>query len=94
MGLLKGLYSIGKMSVNAFILYKNQERRYNMWKFQLISHFGNEGTMKMHSDIFVFILKENEPLSQQKLTTNCHPEMLCKIIKALKSLLNNFHMYG
>ena len=38
---LKSLLTIGKVSVNASILYKNQEicNKTNLWKFQLISLF-------------------------------------------------------
>ena len=38
---LKPLHTIGKVSLNASILYKNQEIRNktNLWKFQLISLF-------------------------------------------------------
>ena len=38
---LKPMHNIGKVSVNASILYKNQEicNKTNLWKFQLISLF-------------------------------------------------------
>ena len=38
---LKPLHTIGKVSVNASIIYKNQEtcNKTNLWKFQLISLF-------------------------------------------------------
>ena len=37
--ILKPLHTIGKVSINASILYKNQEicNETNLWKFQLIS---------------------------------------------------------
>ena len=39
--MLKPLHTIGKVSLNASILYKNQEiyNKTNLWKFQLISLF-------------------------------------------------------
>ena len=51
---LKPLHTIGKVSVNASILYRNQEicNKTNLWKFQLISLFYlhmYEKTVKMHS---------------------------------------------
>ena len=48
---LKPLHTIGKVSVNASILYTNQEicNKTNLWKFHLISLFLYEKTVKLHS---------------------------------------------
>ena len=56
--LLKPLHTIGKVSVNASILYKNQEicNKTNLWKFQLISLFILRENSKNAFNIFVFIL--------------------------------------
>ena len=55
---LKPLHTIGKVSVNASILYKNQEicNKTNLWKFQLISLFILRENSKNAFNIFVFIL--------------------------------------
>ena len=54
---LKPLHNIGKVSVNASILYKNQEicNKTNLWKFQLISLFILRENSKNAFSIFVFI---------------------------------------
>ena len=55
---LKPMHNIGKVSVNASILYKNQEivNKTNLWKFQLISLFLLRENSKNAFSIFVFIL--------------------------------------
>ena len=55
---LKSLHTIGKVSVNVSILYKNQEicNKTNLWKFQLISLFLLRENSKNAFSIFVFIL--------------------------------------
>ena len=58
---LKPLHTIGKVSLNASILYKNQEIhmyviKTNLWKFQLISLFLLRENSKDAFSIFVFIL--------------------------------------
>ena len=59
-GLLKQLHTIGKVSLNASILYKNQEtcNKTNLWKFQLISLFVLWENSKNAFSIFVFILMD------------------------------------
>ena len=54
----KPLHTIGKVSVNASILYKNQEicNKTKLWKFQLISLFLLRENSKNAFSIFVFIL--------------------------------------
>ena len=56
--ILKPLHSIGKVPLNASILYKNQEicNKTNLWKFQLISLFCLWENSKNAFSIFVFIL--------------------------------------
>ena len=56
--MLKPMHNIGKVSVNASILYKNQEicNKTNLWKFQLISLFLLQENSKNAFSIFVFIL--------------------------------------
>ena len=53
----KPLHTIGKVSVNASILYKNQEicNKTNLWKFQLISLLILRENSKNAFSIFVFI---------------------------------------
>ena len=55
---IKPLHTIGKVSVNASILYKNQEicNKINLWKFQRISLFLLRENIKNAFSIFVFIL--------------------------------------
>ena len=55
---LKPMHNIGKVSVNASILYKNQEicNKTNMWKIQLIPLFLLRENSKNAFSIFVFIL--------------------------------------
>ena len=55
---LKPLHTVGKVSVNASILHKNQEicNKTHMWKFQLISLFLLRENSKNAFSIFVFIL--------------------------------------
>ena len=55
---IKPLHTIGKVSVNASILYKNQEicDKTNPYKFQLISLFILRENGKNTFSIFVFIL--------------------------------------
>ena len=55
---LKPLHTIGKVSVNASILCKNQEicNETNLWKFQLISLFLLRENTKNALGIFVLIL--------------------------------------
>ena len=52
------MHNIGKVSVNATILYTNQEicNKTNLWKFQLISLFIFRENSKNAFSIFVFIL--------------------------------------
>ena len=56
--LLKPLHTLGKVSVNASILYKNQEigNKTILWKFQLILLFLLLENSKNVFSIFVFIL--------------------------------------
>ena len=56
--LLKPLHTVGKVSANASILYKNQEtcNKTNLWKFQLISLFLLRENSKNAFSTFVFIL--------------------------------------
>ena len=56
--ILKPLHTIGKVSVNASILYKNQEicNKTTLSKFQLISLFLLRENSKNAFSIFVFIL--------------------------------------
>ena len=58
MPFLKPLHTIGKVSLNDSILYKNQEicNKTNLWKFQLISLFLLRENGKNAFSIFVFIL--------------------------------------
>ena len=65
---LKPLHTIGKVSVNASILYKNQEicNKTNLWKFQLISFF-YEKTVKMHSAFLYSFYGRSFRLARQKL---------------------------
>ena len=55
---LKPMHNIGKVSVNASILYKNQEicNNTNLWKFQLISLFLLRENSKNAFSIFVLSL--------------------------------------
>ena len=55
---LKPMHDIGKVYVNASILYKNQEicSKTNLWKFQLISLFLSRENRKNAFSIFVLIL--------------------------------------
>ena len=52
------MHNIGKVFVNASILYKNQEicNKTNLWKFQLILLFLLRVNSKNAFSIFVFIL--------------------------------------
>ena len=52
------MHNIGKVSVNASILYKNQDicNKTNLWKFQLILLFLLRENSKNAFIIFVFIL--------------------------------------
>ena len=52
------MHNIGKVSVYASILYKNQEicNKTNLWKFQLISLFLLRENSKNAFSIFAFIL--------------------------------------
>ena len=54
---IKPLHTIGKVSLNASILYKNQEicNKTNLRKFQLISLFLLQENSKNAFSIFVFI---------------------------------------
>ena len=56
--LLKPLHTIGKVSVNASIIYKTQEicNKTNLWKFQLITLFLLRENSNKAFSIFVFIL--------------------------------------
>ena len=55
---LKPMHNIGKVPINASILYKNQEicNKTKLWKFQLISLFLLRENSKNAFSIFVFIL--------------------------------------
>ena len=55
---LKPMHNIGKVSVNASILYKNQEicNKTNLWNFQLIPLFLLRENSKNTFSIFVSIL--------------------------------------
>ena len=55
---LKPMHNIGKVPVNASILYTNQEicNKTNLWKFQLISLFLVRENSKNAFSIFVSIL--------------------------------------
>ena len=57
--IIKGVYNIWKMSLNASILYTNQEIRTEtkLWKFQLIRFVMKEKNLKfvrIHSDVIIF----------------------------------------
>ena len=56
--LLKTLHTIGKVSLNASILYNNQEicNKTNLWKFQLISLFLLQENSKNAFSIFAFYI--------------------------------------
>ena len=66
---IKPLHTIGKVSLNASTLYKNQEicNKTNLWKFQLILLFLLRQNSKMHSAFLYFILMAGV-LSRRKLT--------------------------
>ena len=59
------MHNIGKVSVNASILYNNQEIT-NLWKFQLISLFLLREISKNAFSIFVFILMAGVFVSQDE----------------------------
>ena len=65
--ILKPLHTIGKVSLNASILYKNQEicNKTNLWKFQLISLFLLRENSKNEFSIFVLILMAGISQPQQ-----------------------------
>ena len=60
--LLKPLHTIGKVSLNTSILYKNQE----MWKFRLISLFLLRENSKNAFSIFVLILMAGVIISRDE----------------------------
>ena len=66
---LKPMHNIGKVFVNASILYKNPEicNNTNLWKFQLISLFLLRKNSKNVFSIFVFILMAGVLVSRRKL---------------------------
>ena len=66
--ILKPLHTIGIVSLNASILYKNQEicNKTNLWKFQLISLFLLRKNSKNAFSIFVFILMAGVFVSQDE----------------------------
>ena len=66
--LLKLLHTIGKVSLNASILYKNQDicNKTNLWKFQLISLFLLQENSKNAFSVFVFILMAGVFVSRDK----------------------------
>ena len=63
------MHNIGKVSVNASVLYKNQEIRNktHMWTFQLISLFLLRENSKNAFSIFIFILMAGVFVSQEEL---------------------------
>ena len=63
------MHNIGKVYVNASILYKNQEmcNKTSLWKFQLSSLFLLRENGKNAFSIFVFILMAGVFVSRQKL---------------------------
>ena len=65
---VKHMHNIGKVSVNASILYKNQEicNKTNLWKFQLILLFLLRENSKNAFSIFVFILMAGVFVSQDE----------------------------
>ena len=66
--ILKPLHTLGKVSVNASILYNNQEicNKTNLWKFQLISLFLLRENSKNAFSIFVLILMAEVFISRDK----------------------------
>ena len=62
------MHNIGKVSVNAYILYKNQEicNKTNLWKFQLTSLFLLRQNSKNAFSIFAFILMAGVFVSQHE----------------------------
>ena len=62
------MHNIGKVFVNASILYKNQEicNKTNLWKFQLISFFLLRENSKNAFSIFVFNLMARVFISQDE----------------------------
>ena len=67
-GHLKPMHNICKVSVNASVLYKNQEicNKTNLWKFPLISLFLLRENSKNAFSIFVFILMAGVFVSRDK----------------------------
>ena len=64
---LKPLHTIGKVSLNASILYMNQEiYKTNLLKFQLLSLFLLRENIKNAFSIFVFILMAGVFVSQDE----------------------------
>ena len=65
---IKPLHTIGKVSVNASILYKNQEicTKTTLYKFRLISLFLLRENSKNAFSIFVFILMAGVFVSQDE----------------------------
>ena len=65
---LKPMHNIGKVSVNASILYKNHEicNKTNLWKFQLISLFLLRENIKNAFSSLVFILMAGVFISRDK----------------------------
>ena len=67
-GTLKPLHTIGKVSANTSILYKNQEicNKTNLWKFQLILLFLLRENSKNAFSNFVLILMAGVFVSQDE----------------------------
>ena len=79
---LKPLHTIGKVSLNASILYKNQEicNKTNLWKYQLISLFLLRENSKIAFSIFVFILMAGVFISRDE---NSLLDLISLIIRKL-----------
>ena len=69
--ILKPMHNIGKVSVNASILHKNQEmcNKTNLWKFQLVSLFLLRENSTAFS-MFVFILMAGVFVSSRETKTH------------------------
>ena len=87
--LLKPLHTIGNVSLNASILYKNQEicNKTTLWKFQLISLFLLWENSKNAFSIFVFILMARVFVSRDE---NSLLDLISLIIRKRKHIRQKY----
>ena len=83
---VKPMHNIGKVSLNASILYKNHEicHKTNLWKFQLISLFLLRENSKHAFSIFVFIPIDEFQIDPVRALPHSNRGSLCQVTTPMR----------